>query len=96
MRFSCIEKPGFCPLFSCFASFSFFPFPFFSSFPLPFSSEIYCPTQFTVRRQGGQSDPPDPPSRTPLINIYTNIDLDIDILMAYVGVPGGVQVQRLF
>ena len=41
---------------------------FILSYPiLPFSSEIYCPTQFAVRRQGGQSDPPDPPSRTPLM-----------------------------
>ena len=31
------------------------------------SLEIYCPTPFTVRRQGGHGDPhdPPPPSRTP-------------------------------
>ena len=56
----------FSPFFS-FCLFFLFPLTFFSSFPLNFSSEIYCPTQFTARRQGGQFDPPDPPSRTPLV-----------------------------
>ena len=45
---------------SCFPI--FFLFPLFPSFFL----EIYSPTPFTVRRQGGLLDPPDPPSRTPL------------------------------
>ena len=54
----------------------FFIFPHLSLFPVFFSflfpsipfffSEIYSPTPFTVRRQGGPLDPPDPPSRTPL------------------------------
>ena len=35
--------------------------------PLGDWSEIYSPTPFTVRRQGGPLDPPDPPSRTPLL-----------------------------
>ena len=45
---------------SCFPI--FFLFPLFPSFFL----EIYSPTPFTVRRQGGLLDPPDPPSQTPL------------------------------
>ena len=63
----------------------YFPFPFFPSFSLLFSSEIYCPTQFTVRRQGGQSDPPDPPSRTPL---HTPPPTHTDIL-SMIGETGG-------
>ena len=46
---------------SCFPI--FFLFPLFPSFFL----EIYSPTPFTVRRQGGLLDPPDPPSQTPLL-----------------------------
>ena len=46
---------------SCFPI--FFLFPLFPSFFL----EIYSPTPFTVRRQGGLLDPPDPPSQTPLV-----------------------------
>jgi len=51
--------------------FSISPFPFLYFFPLfpSFLSEIYSPTPFTVRRQGGPLDPPEPPSRTPLIKI---------------------------
>ena len=55
----------------------FFIFPHLSLFPVFFSflfpsipfffSEIYSPTPFTVRRQGGPLDLPDPPSRTPLL-----------------------------
>ena len=40
-------------------------FPLFPIFP-SFFLEIYSPTPFTVRRQGGQLDPPDPPCQTPL------------------------------
>lgn len=48
--------------------FSISPFPFLYFFPLfpSFLSEIYSPTPFTVRRQGGPLDPPDPLSRKPL------------------------------
>jgi len=43
--------------------FSISPFPFLYFFPLfpSFLSEIYSPTPFTVRRQGGPLDPPGTP-----------------------------------
>ena len=64
----CARLPVFQPFYlpwglSCLPIFFLFP-----SFP-SFFLEIYSPTPFTVRRQGGLLDPPDPPCQTPLIVI---------------------------
>ena len=61
----CARLPVFQPFYlpwglSCLPIFFLFP-----SFP-SFFLEIYSPTPFTVRRQGGLLDHPDPPCQTPL------------------------------
>ena len=57
--------PAFLPALRLVLSFHFI---YSSPFSLLFFLLIYSPTPFTVRRQGGLLDPPDTPSRTPLLH----------------------------